>query len=215
MTTENNVNIPGVGQMFPELSVQTTGGNMNLPDDLEGKWFLFFSHPADFTPVCTSEFVSFARAYDDFKELDCEIVGYSQDNLEEHKKWLKAMEEKFEIEIPFSVIADPEKKVAACLGLFHPCNRDKTLRATYLVDPAGKIRLSNFYPPELGRGLKELLRVLKGLRISDKHEVALPADWPNNRDLGGDVMISPQKAKEGKDSNVPLHGDWWFCHRKL
>ncbi len=213
--------MPLLGDDFPEMKVQTTRGMMNLPKDLSGKWFVLFSHPADFTPVCTTEFVAFQKRYDKFKELNCELVGLSVDQVFAHIKWEEWIKEKLGVEIQFPIIADTGA-VAETLGLIHPGKGTNTVRAVFVVDDKGKIRIIFYYPQELGRNMDEILRAIKAMQISDKNGVAMPANWPENELVGERVIIPPAKdvktaeerLKKAKDGEFECY-DWWFCHKKL
>ena len=172
--------IPLIGEKFPELKVQTTHGVMKLPDAFKGKWFILFSHPADFTPVCTTEFVAFQKRYDEFKKLNTELIGLSIDQVFSHIKWVEWIKDNLNVEIKFPVIADDTGKVASKLGLIHPGKGTNTVRAVFIVDPEGTIRAILYYPQELGRNVDEILRMIKGFQVSDDKGVAIPANWPNN-----------------------------------
>lgn len=212
--------MPLLGDSFPEMAVQTTKGKMNLPEDLSGKWFVLFSHPGDFTPVCTTEFVAFQKRYEKFKELNCELIGLSVDQVFSHIKWEEWIKENMGVEIEFPIIADTGQ-VAETLGLIHPGKGSNTVRAVFIVDDKSKIRIILYYPQELGRNMDEILRVVKGMQISDDKKVALPADWPNNEEIGDDFIIPPatdsDMAKErlanSKKGEYQCF-DWWFCHKK-
>ena len=211
------IRMPLLGDKFPELEVQTTHGKMHLPKDFKGKWFILFSHPADFTPVCTTEFVAFQRRYDKFKELGCELIGLSIDQVFSHIKWVEWIKEVLKEEIKFPVIADDTGKVATKLGIIHPGKGTNTVRAIFVVDPKATIRLILYYPQEIGRNMDEILRVVEALKISDENGVAVPANWPRNELIGNEVIIPPatdeESAKKRKDEYECF--DWWFCHRKL
>ncbi len=209
--------IPLIGERFPELEVITTHGTVKLPDAYAGKWFVLFSHPADFTPVCTTEFVAFQKRYDDFKALDTELIGLSIDQVFSHIKWVEWIEEKLGIRIEFPIIADDTGKVASQLGLIHPGKGTNTVRAVFVVDPKGVIRAILYYPQELGRNMDEILRMVKAFQISDSKGVAIPAGWPDNELIGDRVIIPPAmdvKAAEERVKNYDCY-DWWFCHKKL
>ncbi len=207
--------MPLIGDKFPEMTVVTTQGTMKLPDDMAGKWFILFSHPADFTPVCTTEFYAFQQLYPQFRELNTELIGMSIDQVFSHIKWLEWIEEHLHVKIEFPLIAD-HGPVAETLGLIHPGAGSNTVRAVFFVDPKGVIRAILYYPQELGRNFQEILRMVKGLQLSDAQGVAIPADWPNNALFGEDVIIPPAKtvqvAMERKGQDHCL--DWWLCHRK-
>jgi peroxiredoxin 2/4 len=213
--------IPLLGDVFPTMQVVTTRGVKKLPDEFKGKWFILFSHPGDFTPVCTTEFVAFQNRFDRFREMNCELIGLSVDQVFAHIKWEEWIKEKLGVEIEFPIIADTGK-VAETMGLIHPGKGTNTVRAVFIVDAESKIRLILYYPQEIGRNLDEILRALKALQTTDKNKVATPADWPNNELLGANVIVPPasdvktakerlEKAKAGEFECY----DWWFCHKKL
>ena len=208
---------PLIGDQLPEMEVQTTHGKMKLPDNFSGKWFVLFSHPADFTPVCTTEFVAFAKRHEEFRKLNCELIGLSIDQVFSHIKWIEWIEEKLGVEIQFPVIADDTGKVAKKLGMIHPGAGTSTVRAVFLVDPKAVIRLILFYPASVGRNMDEILRVVKAFQVSDANNVAIPANWPNNELMKDEVIIPPptdiKTAKERRGK--PNCYDWWLCHKKL
>ncbi|MCK5030371.1 MAG: peroxiredoxin [Thermoplasmatales archaeon] len=208
--------MPLIGDKFPELDVQTTKGMMKIPEAFKGKWFILFSHPADFTPVCTTEFVAFQKRFDEFKKLNCELIGLSVDQVFSHLKWEEWIKEKLKIEINFPIIADTGK-VASTLGLIHPGKGTNTVRAVFFVDPKETIRAILYYPQELGRNMDEILRMVKGFQVSDKEGVAIPANWPNNELIKDEVIIPPasdEKTAKKRLENYDCY-DWWFCHKKL
>jgi peroxiredoxin (alkyl hydroperoxide reductase subunit C) len=208
--------MPLIGDKFPELDVQTTKGMMKIPEAFKGKWFILFSHPADFTPVCTTEFVAFQKRFDEFKKLNCELIGLSVDQVFSHLKWEEWIKEKLKIEINFPIIADTGK-VASTLGLIHPGKGTNTVRAVFFVDPKETIRAILYYPQELGRNMDEILRMVKGFQVSDKGGVAIPANWPNNELIKDEVIIPPasdEKTAKKRLENYDCY-DWWFCHKKL
>lgn len=209
--------IPLIGEKFPELDVVTTHGELKLPNFFSGKWFVFFSHPADFTPVCTTEFVAFQKRFDEFKKLNCELIGLSIDQVFSHIKWIEWIEEKLGVEVKFPVIADDTGKVAKAMGLIHPGKGTNTVRAVFIVDPNGVIRAILYYPQELGRNMDEILRMVKGFQVVDTNKVALPANWPNNELIKDEVIVPPPKDVEGARKRKGMYEcfDWWFCHKKL
>jgi peroxiredoxin (alkyl hydroperoxide reductase subunit C) len=182
--------MPLIGDKFPELKVQTTKGMMKIPEAFKGKWFILFSHPADFTPVCTTEFVAFQKRFDEFNKLNCELIGLSIDQVFSHLKWEEWIKEKLKLEIKFPIIADTGK-VASTLGLIHPGKGTNTVRAVFFVDPKEIIRAILYYPQELGRNMDEILRMVKGFQVSDKEGVAIPANWPKNELIKDKVIIPP------------------------
>jgi peroxiredoxin (alkyl hydroperoxide reductase subunit C) len=222
MNEVQNIGIPLLGDKFPKMEVVTTHGTMTLPDDLNkgGKWFVLFSHPGDFTPVCTTEFHAFAIRNQKFLDLNTRLIGLSIDQVFAHIKWEEWIEEHLNTEIPFPIIAD-HGAVGKRLGMIHPGKGSNTVRAVFIVDANGIIRLILYYPQEVGRNMDEILRVLKALQTADAYKVAIPANWPENELFGDHVILPPPKdvksAKErlenaGKDYECL---DWWFCHKKL
>ena len=209
--------MPLIGDKFPEMEVQTTHGKKQIPEVFKGKWFILFSHPADFTPVCTTEFVAFQKRYDRFRELNCELIGLSVDQVFSHIKWGEWIKENLDVEIQFPIIADTGK-VAGTLGLIHPGKGTNTVRAVFIVDPNGIMRAMLYYPQELGRNMDEILRMVKGFQISDREGVAMPANWPDNELVGDNVIIPPAADVETAGERLSSHDfecyDWWFCHRK-
>jgi len=209
--------IPLIGEKFPYMKVQTTVGVIELPEYFKGKWFVLFSHPADFTPVCTTEFVAFAKRYEEFKRLNTELIGLSVDSTFSHIKWIEWIEEKLGVKIPFPVIADPRGFVASKLGLLHAQSTTHTVRAVFIVDPNGVIRAILYYPQELGRNMDEILRMVKALQVSDKYGVAIPANWPNNELIKDEVIVPPASTIEEAQERLKKYKcyDWWFCHREV
>jgi len=213
--------MPLLGDKFPEMKVQTTHGQMKLPSHFAGKWFVLFSHPADFTPVCTTEFVAFQKRYDKFRALNCELIGLSVDQVFAHIKWEEWIKQNMDVEIQFPIIADTGL-VAVQLGLIHPGKGTNTVRAVFVVDAEAKIRIILYYPQELGRNMDEILRVVEAMQISDKNNVAMPANWPNNEIVGDHVIIPPatdtktakDRLEQAKTGEFECF-DWWLCHKKL
>ena len=213
--------MPLLGDKFPEMTVQTTHGVINLPEHFNGKWFVLFSHPADFTPVCTTEFVAFQNRYEKFKELNCELIGLSVDQVFSHIKWEEWIRQNLDVEIKFPIIADTGK-VAATLGIVHPGKGTNTVRAVFVVDPEGNFRTILYYPQELGRNMDEIVRIVKAMQISDNNKVAMPADWPNNELIKDRVIIPPatdvktaaERLEKAKSGEFECY-DWWLCYKKL
>jgi peroxiredoxin (alkyl hydroperoxide reductase subunit C) len=214
---EPTTGLPLLGDPFPSLKVKTTHGPMSLPADMKGKWFVLFSHPGDFTPVCTTEFVAFAKREERFRELGCALIGLSIDQVYSHIKWTEWIKEKLDVQIPFPIIADDMGTVARALGMLHPGKGSNTVRAYFIVDSNGIMRLMVYYPQEIGRNMDEVLRALEALQVADKNKVALPANWPNNELIGDSVIIPPasdEKTAEARRGQPNCY-DWWFCHKKL
>jgi peroxiredoxin (alkyl hydroperoxide reductase subunit C) len=189
---------------------------MSLPDDFSEKWLVLFSHSADFTAVCTTGFVSFAKRHAEFRKLNCELIGLSMDPVFSHIKWIEWIEEKLGVEIQFPIIADTGI-VANKLGMIHPGAGTNTVRAVFIIDPKGVIRLILFYPATIGRNMEGILRVVKAFQVSDKNGVAIPANWPNNELMKDEVIIPPPiDIKTAKERiNKSNYYDWWPCHKKL
>jgi len=214
---KENISIPLIGEKFPEMKVPTTHGMKNLPGDYEGKWLVLFSHPADFTPVCTTEFVAFAKRHEKFQKLNTELLGLSIDQLFSHIKWVEWIEDKLDVKIPFPIIADDQGKIAAKLGMVHPGKGTNTVRAVFIVDDKGIIRLILYYPQEIGRNMDEVLRAVEALQVSGKNKVAVPANWPNNELIKDRVILPPPHDVAGANERKKKSDcfDWWFCHKKL
>lgn len=214
-----NAEFPLIGDKLPQIEVKTTHGIMKLPDYFAGKWFVLFSHPADFTPVCTTEFVAFEKRRSDFEKLNCDLIGLSIDQVFSHMKWTEWIHQNLGVEIKFPIIADDSGRVAAKMGMVHPGKGTNTVRAVFIVDPEGKVRLIIYYPQEIGRNTDEILRALKALQTSDSYKISTPANWPNNELIGDEVIIPPpgdeKTAKTRVTGGEIVCKDWWFCHKKL
>lgn len=213
---------PLIGEPATKFTATTTHGVVNFPDDYAGKWVILFSHPADFTPVCTTEFVAFAKRFEKFQAMNTDLIGLSIDQIYSHIKWADWIKEKLDVEIPFPIIAD-HGAVAKKYGMVH-AGGSNTVRAVFVVDPKGIVQAVIYYPASLGRNFDELERIVKALQYSQEHKVAMPADWPNNKslDLKDRVIIPPpanvkavkeRLAMAAKDPDVDCY-DWWLCHKK-
>ena len=215
--SDNNFNLSLIGSKFPEIKANTTHGKINLPKDYEGEWFVLFSHPGDFTPVCTTEFVSFQKKYKEFEELKTDLIGLSIDQVHSHIKWTQWIKENLDVKIEFPIIADDRGSIAQSLGMIHPGKGNNTVRAVFVVDDKGVLRQILYYPQELGRNIDEILRSVKALQISDKNEVAMPADWPENAIIKDSVIIPPAGDEETAEKRKEEYDcyDWWFCYKKL
>ena len=222
---ENQVNfMPRIGDNAPAFEAVTTQGNINFPEDFKGKWVILFSHPADFTPVCTSEFMTFGKMEKEFTDLNCQLVGLSIDGLYSHIAWLRTIKEKIEykgmknMEIMFPLIEDVTMNVAKLYGMVHPGEKaTQAVRAVFFIDPKGVIRTILYYPLSLGRNFDEIKRVLVGLQTADEFGVALPADWRP----GDDVIVPPagscgvaKERMENTDGELKCY-DWFFCTKEL
>ncbi len=214
--------IPLLGEKIPTIEVKTTHGVLKIPDDFKGKWIVLFSHPADFTPVCTTEFFAFQKRWDEFQKLNVQLIGLSVDQVFSHIKWVEWIKEKLGVEIKFPIIADDTGEIARKLGMIHPGKGTNTVRAVFIIDPNGVVRTILYYPQELGRNIDEILRIIRGLQTSDKHGVAIPANWPNNELIGDRVIIPPpsdektakERLEKAAKKEIECY-DWWFCHKKI
>ncbi len=210
-----------IGEKFPEVEVMTTQGKMKLPEEFKGKWFVLFSHPADFTPVCTTEFYAMQIRLKKFKELGTEVIGLSIDQVFSHLKWAEWIKENLGEEITFPFIADDRGLLAEKLGMI-PSGASSTARAVFIVDPKATIRAIVYYPAEVGRDWDEILRALKALQTSDQNKVALPHKWPNNELIGDKVIVPPastakaikERDKSKAKGEIECY-DWWLCYKKL
>ncbi len=222
MEIVNRETFPLIGEKFPSIEVQTTQGPKKIPEDYQGKWFVLFSHPGDFTPVCTTEFVEFSLHNDDFKNLNTELIGLSVDQVYAHIKWIEWINEKLKVKIPFPVIADPLGLVAIKLGMISPYKGTNTVRAVFIVDDKGIIRTILYYPQEVGRNINEIIRTVKALQTTDQYKVATPANWPYNSLIGDKVILHPptsiqdarNRLQNATQDNYSCY-DWWFCFKSL
>src|SRR5690606_10531738 len=217
------VSMPRIGDKAPEFKAVTTQGDINFPSDYKGEWDILFSHPADFTPVCTSEFITFAHLEDKFEKANCKLVGLSIDGLYSHIAWLRTIKEKIEfkgmkhIEVKFPLIEDITMEVAKKYGMIQPGeSKTQAVRAVFFIDPKGIIRAIIYYPLSLGRNFDEIYRALIAMQTSDKFAVATPADW----NPGDDVIISPVGSCGIAEERMTTTGelecsDWFFCTKKI
>ena len=208
--------IPRLNEPAPDFEARTTQGLRRL-EDYAGKWLVLFSHPADFTPVCTSEFVAFAKAASRFAELDCELLGLSVDSAYSHIAWLRSIREPYAVEVPCPVIEDVSMRVASAYGMVHPGASDtSTVRATFVIDPDGMVRAMTWYPLSTGRSVDEVLRLVTALQVAAEHRMATPENWQP----GDAVVEPPPETFAAADSDVAAaHGgecvDWYFRTRAL
>lgn len=223
MEENNFVPMPRIGDKAPSFRAVTTQGEIHFPGDYSGNWVILFSHPADFTPVCTSEFITFASLEKQFDEANCKLVGLSVDGLYSHIAWLRTIKEKIEyrgmkdVEVKFPLIEDITMEVAKKYGMIQPGESNtKAVRAVFFIDPKGIIRAIIYYPLSLGRNFDELYRVLLALQTADEFGIATPADWRP----GDDVIVPPagscgvaKDRMEGKEDMKCY--DWFFCTKKL
>ncbi len=222
--TKQIFSMPRIGDKAPAFKAVTTQGEIQFPTDYEGSWVILFSHPADFTPVCTSEFMTFASLEKQFNEANCKLLGLSIDGLYSHIAWLRTIKEKIEfkgmkdIEVKFPLIEDITMEVATKYGMIMPGESStKAVRAVFVIDPNGVIRTIIYYPLSLGRNFDELYRVVIALQTADKFNIATPADWRP----GDDVIVPPagscgvaKERMDSQDENTHCY-DWFFCTKKM
>ena len=206
--------LPRLNEPAPAFEAPTTDGVKTL-EDYRGKWLVLFSHPADFTPVCTTEFIAFAKRHEDFKALNAELLGLSIDSHYSHVAWMRNIKEKFGVEIPFPIIADLKMEVARAYGMIHPGAADTSaVRATFIIDPEGILRAMVYYPMSNGRSIDEFLRLIKALQTSDANGVATPENWQP----GDKVIVPPPASAEAAEARMSEGyecTDWYFCKRDL
>ena len=206
--------LPRINEPAPDFDALTTDGRKRLAD-YRGKWLILFSHPADFTPVCTTEFTAFARRAEDFAALDTELLGLSIDSHYAHIAWMRSIRESFGVDIPFPIIADLDMKVAQAYGMIQPGASDtQAVRVTFVIDPEGVLRAMVYYPMTNGRSVDEFYRLVQALQTSDAHKVATPENWTPGCDV---IVPTPQTAadaearlSEGYDTT-----DWYFSTRAI
>ena len=210
--------IPRINDPAPDFEARSTHGVIRLTDyTSKGKWVLLFSHPADFTPVCTTEFIEFARRNPEFEQRNVQLIGNSIDSVYSHIAWLRNIEENFKVKIPFPVIADLDQRIARLFGMVHEAVSDTaTVRAVFFIDPKQNIRALQYYPLSCGRNIDELLRVVDALQTSDANAVATPANW-----RPGDPVIAPppvtqadaEKRSAGEEGLEVT--DWYLARKNL
>jgi peroxiredoxin (alkyl hydroperoxide reductase subunit C) len=208
------ISLPILGAPAPDFEAETTQGPITL-SDLQGKWVILFSHPADFTPVCTTEFVAFARANDEFKALNAQLIGLSIDSVHSHIAWVRNIQEKMGVEIPFPVIADLDMAVATLYGMVHPGQSSTaTVRTVFFIDDKGIVRAMIYYPLSNGRSIPELIRLLTALQTTDREGVSTPANWQP----GDKVVVPPPKTVAEAEKRM-TEGyeckDFYLCFKKI
>lgn len=218
---------PALGEKAPSFYAITTNGTINFPQDYQGKWVILFSHPADFTPVCTTEIATFAAMYEEFKALNTELIGLSVDSNSSHLAWIKEIEDKIKFhdyngqKIKFPLIADGKAEIATLYGMVRPEMGDtKACRSVFFIDPEGKIRAMIYYPLTTGRNFQEIKRVVQALQTTDEYNVSTPADWQP----GDDVLLSAPNDREEMDKRLEEENkntqgekcsDWFFCTKNF
>lgn len=214
---ETNSHIPRILEEAPDFEAKTTQGVLRLSDFTnKGKWVMLFSHPADFTPVCSTEFVAFARRSPEFEKRNVQLLGLSIDGLNAHIAWARDLEQRSGVEINFPVIADLDQRVARLYGMVHePASDTATVRAVFAIDPKRKIRAILYYPMQLGRSVDELLRIFDGLQMADQNSVSIPCDWTP----GEPVIVAAPSTLEGarqraKGEEKGLNVESWYLTTK-
>lgn len=211
---EQVASFPRLNEAAPDFKAKTTHGERSLAD-YKGKWLILFSHPADFTPVCTTEFIGFEKAAETFRSMNCELIGLSIDSLYSHLAWTQNIKEKFGVDISFPIIEDIKMEVASAYGMVHPGAADtQAVRATFFIDPNGILRAMVYYPMSNGRSIDEFVRLLKAMQTSDANQVATPEGWTP----GCEVIVPPPKTAEAV-AKRPSEGykttDWYFSTKSL
>ncbi len=215
--------MPLIGEKAPAFKAVTTQGEIDFPKQYEGSWVILFSHPADFTPVCTSEFMTFASREEEFLKANCKLVGLSVDGLYSHIAWLRTIKEKIEyrgmkdVEVKFPLIEDITMEIARKYGMMQPGESStKAVRAVFVIDPKGIIRTILYYPLSMGRNFDELYRIVLALQTADAFSVATPADWQPGDDVIVPTAGSCGVAKERMESKEDIKCyDWFFCTKKI
>lgn len=214
-TAAETVSMPRLNEPAPAFKAPTTHGEKSL-EDYRGKWLVLFSHPADFTPVCTTEFMAFAKRHADFQAINTELLGLSIDSHYSHVAWVRNIREKFGVEIPFPIIADLSMEVAGAYGMVHPGAADTSaVRATFIIDPEGVLRAMVYYPMSNGRSIDEFVRLVTALQTSDANGVATPEAWQP----GDKVIVPPpastEEAEARANSSEYECTDWYFCKKAI
>ncbi|MDQ1281312.1 MAG: Peroxiredoxin [Thermoproteota archaeon] len=211
---KEEVGFPVLGQNAPDFEAVTTQGTLRLAD-YKGMWLILFSHPADFTPVCTTEFMAFSKIYEELKKRNTELLGLSVDSISSHIAWIRNVEEKMGVKIPFPIIADLNKDIAKKFGMIHPeQSKTETVRCVFIIDPESKMRTMLYYPLSTGRNMSEILRLIDALQTTDKYKVATPANWKPGDPV---VVPSPTTAEEAVERMKEEYDckDWYLCTKKL
>lgn len=209
-----------IGEIAPSFVAESTQGQIRFPEDFGNKWVILFSHPGDFTAVCTSEILLFGAMQEEFEALNCRLIGLSVGSVSSHIAWLRSIEQNIEfkghsrVRVNFPLVADASMEIARKYGMIAPrVNSTATVRSVFFIDPDAKIRAIVTYPMQLGRNFSELKRILVGLQTIDHHKVALPADWY----AGDDIIVPAPATYDG--SSREMEGmtcyDWYFCTKPL
>jgi peroxiredoxin 2/4 len=214
MSEETVPSFPVLGEAAPDFEAETTQGPIKL-SDLKGKWVVMFSHPADFTPVCTTEFMAFAAIHDELAELNVKLIGLSIDSISSHLAWVRNIKEKMGVDIPFPIIADLNMKVAKKYGMVHPGQSSTvTVRCVFFIDDKGTMRAMIYYPLQNGRFMPEIIRLVKALQTTDQYKVSTPANWQP----GDKVVVAPPKTMAEMNKRLDEGyecKDWYLCFKKI
>lgn len=214
--------MPLIGDRAPEFRAMTTMGKINFPEDYKGSWVVLFSHPADFTPVCTTEFIEFAKRKEEFEAINTKLIGLSIDSLHSHLAWTKSIEQiqwngEEAVKIPFPIIADISMNVAKKYGMLQTVANTQTVRAVFVIDPEGIVRTILYYPMSTGRNIDEIRRIILSLQLHDKENVSTPANW-NPGDKA--VLGAPLTLDEAEERKADLSGkinviDWYLATKEV
>jgi peroxiredoxin 2/4 len=209
--------IPRINEPAPDFDAKSTHGQIKLSDyTAKGKYVMLFSHPSDFTPVCTTEFIGFAQRQADWDRLNVQLIGVSIDSVYSHIAWVRDIEQHADVKVQFPVIADLDFKVATAYGMVHEAVSDtSTVRAVFIIDPKQIIRAIIYYPMQLGRSVDELVRIFEAIQVADANKVSLPADWQP----GGQVIVPApatveDAAKRTNGGGAGLQVDTWYLSKK-
>ncbi|HOQ67881.1 MAG TPA: peroxiredoxin [Candidatus Atribacteria bacterium] len=208
------IRFPRVGEVAPSFEAVTTHGTLRL-EDFKGSWLVLFSHPADFTPVCTTEFIAFSQAYPEFQKRGAELLGLSVDSVSSHIAWARNIQEKTGVKVPFPIIADLSKEVSIKYGMIHPGeSKTETIRCVFIIDPNQVIRAILYYPLTTGRNISEILRIIDALQTTDKHGVATPANWQPGEKV---IVPAPTTLEEAEERLKEEYEcvDWYLCKKSI
>jgi peroxiredoxin (alkyl hydroperoxide reductase subunit C) len=204
-----------IGEKVPDFEAVTTHGPIKFSDWAKDSWVILFSHPADFTPVCTTEFMAFSEIHPELQKRGVKLIGLSIDSIYSHIAWVRTIKEKMGVDIPFPIIEDLSMNVANKFGMIHPSQSSTAaVRAVFFIDPEFKLRGLYYYPLSTGRNMQEILRAIDAFQTADKHKVATPANWKP----GDKVIVPPPKTQDGAEKRMDEGyecKDWFFCKKTV